>query len=163
LKAFKLFGFLLIGFCGGCLAPWFVGWLGKIPTTTSTGDAIAIANTYIVFTTLIFVGFTVVLGVAGYFFTQQFAASKEAEQLEVFSQLKQKIKQDEKLGISVLDSLLDNPDVKRHIEEQLQEKMEELIESRITDLQENLAQMQQDNEKLQQISSQFRNGGKRNG
>jgi hypothetical protein len=154
---FKVFGFLLVGFSGGCIAPWFVSWLNKASAVSAT-DAVSIANTYIVFTTIIFVGFTVVLGVAGYFFTQQFAANKDAEQKEVFSQIKQKLKDDEKLGIDLLKSLLDNSDVKEHIEDVLNWKIDELIDSRASDSEALASQAAQDAASIRGLSSQLKNG-----
>ena len=160
LKVFKIFGFLLAGFSGGCLAPWFLTWIHKVSIDTAS-DAVAIANTYIVFTTIIFVGFTVVLGVAGYFFTQQFSTTKETEQLEVFKQLKEKLRGDEQTGIDLLNSLLDNPDVKVHIVEILQAKVDELIDSRLADSEAYASQAAQERDLLTGIAAQIKNGNKK--
>ena len=127
----------LLGFAGGCVSPWFVGWFlkNKVP---GDADAIAIANTYIIFTTLIFVGFTVVLGVAGYVFTQHFSESQEMHTHQVCEELKLRIKEDEKVGISLANAMLENRDVIRHLKEQLKSKVDELVKDAMTSAESNV-------------------------
>lgn len=103
-------------------------------TTLATVDVIAVANTYIVFTTIIFVGFTVVLGIMGYLFTQQFTASKHAQVAEALEDLQEKLRTDEYKGIKLLEALLENPDVKQHLDHLLQSKVDSLIKDKASEL-----------------------------
>jgi hypothetical protein len=138
-KIFRIFAFLLAGFAGGALTPWTLGWIKGIEAP-SASDAVSIANTYIVFTTIIFVGVTVILAVAGYVFTQQFSATKGAQESEALNELKEKIKNDESIGIALANSILENSDVKRHLESLLKNKFQELIEAQLSDAKEDAQQ-----------------------
>ena len=129
-KALKIFSFLFTGFVGGTLSPWVLGWVKGIPTPPAA-DAVAIANTYIVFTTIIFVGVTVILAVAGYVFTQQFSASKGAQERQLLEELRVKIKEDENVGIALADAMLENSDVKRHLHRLMSSKLDEIVSSRL--------------------------------
>jgi hypothetical protein len=113
------------------MAPWFVNWLGY--ANIHGVDAVAVANTYIVFTSIIFVGATVILAVAGYVFTQQFSATRETQANFLCEELKKKISSDEGVGIKLADSILDNPDVRRHLETMLSSKVKELVKNLTND------------------------------
>ena len=113
--------FLLVGFAGGCLGPSFMSWFKG--AVVSVPDAIAIANTYIVFTTIIFVGFTVILGVMGYALTHQLSASRQSHEKDLFEGMKDKLESDENWGIDFSKAVLKNPDVLRHLEKVLSEKV----------------------------------------
>jgi len=99
----------------------------------SSADAVSIANTYIVFTTIIFVGVTVLLAVAGYVFTQHFSSTKSSQEREILDELKEKVKTDEQVGIKLTTKLLENPDVKRHLSRLLNLKVDEIIRARMVD------------------------------
>jgi hypothetical protein len=153
-KIYKLLALLLIGFAGGALSPWVVGWFnGTIEQSQS--DAIAIANTYIIFTTLIFVGFTVVLALAGYALTQQFSASKETQEAHLCKELEEKIRSDENIGIKLADAILDNPDVKRHLDGKIGSKLKELIEERLEGCQTTAAKASQEAAAITALSRQI--------
>lgn len=162
----KIFALLFAGFVGGAMSPWIIGWINRAKVE-ATGDAISIANTYIVFTTIIFVGVTVILAVAGYVFTQQFSASKGAQEREILDELKVKIKEDEKAGISLANAILENNDVRRHLEKKISEKVDELIRSTV-DAQEQFAEEMQASAKsaqngaeaLRSLASQLNGNGK---
>jgi len=140
-KALKIFAVLLAGFAGGAMAPWVLGWF-KAVVIGSPADAVSIANTYIVFTTIIFVGVTVILAVAGYVFTQQFSASKGSQEHQLLEELKEKIKSDEKLGIALANSILENSDVKRHLNDLLESKIGQILAARLEDAQATAEDMQ---------------------
>jgi uncharacterized protein HemX len=125
-KFYIALAFLVAAFIGGVIWPMCLSWL-KPSIVTVPADAVSIANTYIVFTTLIFVGVTVILAVAGYVFTQQFSSQKGNQELAILEELKQRIKSEERIGISLGDAILENPDLIRHIETKFKEKIEELI------------------------------------
>lgn len=131
-KIYKLLGVLLIGFAGGALAPWTLGWI-RSATVSTPGDAVSIANTYIVFTTIIFVGITVVLALAGYVLTQQFSATKQSQESQLIDELKDKVKNDEKVGIALANGILDNGDVKRHVDTLIHAKVDELLRAKLSE------------------------------
>lgn len=88
-KIYKIIAVSLFGFAGGSISPWTLGWIKSIKVAEES-NAISIANTYIVFTTIIFVGITVVLAIVGYVFTQQFAATKEDQLRQLTADFKKK-------------------------------------------------------------------------
>lgn len=123
---FKTIGILALGFIGGAVSPFIISWIGEVRITNS-GDAVAVANTFIIFTTLIFVGFTVILGVAGYIFTQQFATSKETQIKHLINELEEMLKKGDSFGINFINQSMSNPDVRRHLETTLDKKVRDLI------------------------------------
>jgi len=131
-KFYKTFAILMMGFIGGSLSPWVIGWI-RSNTVPNPGDAVSIANTYIVFTTIIFVGVTLVVAIAGYVFSQQFAASKRSQENQIIEDLRDQIKTDEKLGIKLANSILENPDTSRHIDMMITSKIGELIQEKKSD------------------------------
>lgn len=135
LKRFvQIVGMLFAGFCGGVLAHMMLSWVSpsQLPLPN---DAIAIANTYIVFTTLIFAGVTVLLAVSAYVFNQHFSSAKSAQEREILEALKDKISSDEQLGTKLANGMLENPDVTRHLQSILKTKVDELIQAHVSDTQ----------------------------
>ena len=131
-RLWHLFSFLLIGFVGGFSEPMILGWIHSVSSPTPS-DAISIANTYIVFTTIIFVGITAIITVVGYRFAQQFAASKDAQETQIFDDLRTHLKDDEEIGLRILKNLLENRDVKSHLMDVLDAKVNELIRQKTAD------------------------------
>lgn len=131
-KMLRVLAVLLAGFAGGVLAPWALGWV-KVMSVPGPADAVAVANTYIVFTTIIFVGVTVLLAVAGYVFTQHFSSTKGAQERELLEELKERIKTDEALGVRLANAMLENSDVKRHLSQVLSMKTHELLRERVAE------------------------------
>ena len=132
-KVYKLFALLITAFAGGFFAIVFISWLYK-PVTVSPSDAVSIANTYIVFTTIIFVGFTVILGVAGYVFTEQLSASTEANENKILDKLKNRIKDDNDLCLEIMKILIENETVKSHLVDSLESKANQLLTDKVTEL-----------------------------
>lgn len=157
-KIFEILAVLIIGFAGGVIAPMVLGWLKSV--TVAAPDAISIANTYIVFTTIIFVGFTVVLGIAGYVFTQQFSAAKKAQEDQIIDELRSRLGGDEKLAISLLDTLLENSDVKAYFVDLLENKVDELIAERVSDSQAIAAEAANEAAAIGQLANQLKKNGK---
>jgi hypothetical protein len=131
-RLYRLLGQMLIGFAGGFLAIFFVNYFapGKI---VNTSDAIAIANTYIVFTTLIFVGFTVVLGLAGYVITQQYSSSRELNENILFDELKSKLRENDDCSEDLIKVIIENDAVKSHLTEILEAKVHQLVTDKLTE------------------------------
>lgn len=117
---------LLIGFVGGALYSYFQGWL-KPTNITNPSDAIAIANTYIVFTTIIFVGVTVILAIAGYIFTHKLSESQEAQETRIVENLIKDVQKNEQLGIKLIEAILTNGDVQRMLDGHILSKLKESL------------------------------------
>jgi hypothetical protein len=132
----RFFILILMGFSGGFLAIMFCSWSKPLwlKETMAAADGLALANTYIVFTSFIFVAFTVFLGVAGFLFTQQFSQSKETHVNEAIEHIKNTISGNGVWSTSLMNAILENPDVKRHVQMQLDKKVEELIDQRFAAL-----------------------------
>ena len=155
-KFYKTFAILMMGFIGGSLSPWVMGWIRSI-TVPEPGDAVSIANTYIVFTTIIFVGVTLVVAIAGYVFSQQFAASKRSQENQIIEELREQIKTDEKLGIKLASAIIENTDASHYIDKLISSKIDELIQEKKSDAERNASA-------IQSISRHLAaNGDKKNG
>lgn len=157
-KFLEVFAVLIIGFAGGSIAPWVIGWLKSTQVSTPS-DAVSIANTYIVFTTIIFVGVTVILAITGYVFTQQFSATKQLQESQLLNELKDKVERDEVIGINLAKAILDNSDVKRYLNETLLSKVEELIRSRLADTKAVSNQLEKEAKAIENLSSQLKPNG----
>lgn len=110
----RLFGIAFLGFMGGFLSfPLLDFYSG---TRHFANDAIAIANTYIVFTTVIFAGLAVVIAIIGYVFTQQFAVAKDVQMTHLVNEVKASIRDNDKsTATDIAQIILDNKEVKRYI------------------------------------------------
>lgn len=128
-KTIRTLFFLLAGFAGGCISPWFVGWFGEVQVDTAS-DAISIANTYIIFTTIFFVGVTVIMAALGYVLTHQLAQTRIDHQKEALENISKQLSKDEEPAIAMIDSLLRNEDVLRHVEAQIDQKINEILQER---------------------------------
>ena len=134
-KFYKLLAIALFSFAGGVIAFLFMHWLQPLSVKIEgTGDAISVANTYIVFTTIIFVGFTVVLGIASYVFTQQFSASKETNEIRILEDLKIRLKDNESLSLNLIKIIMENEAVKAHVTDILESKVNQLVTDKVTEL-----------------------------
>ena len=133
---YKLLAIALFSFAGGVVAFLFMNWLQPYLAVKITvpSDAIAVANTYIVFTTVIFVGFTVVLGIASYVFTQQFSASKETNEIRILEDLKIRLKDNESLSLNLIKIIMENEAVKAHVTDILESKVNQLVTDKVTEL-----------------------------
>jgi len=130
-KLLKVLGFLITAFAGGFIAVVFIGLFS--PRAVSAPDALSIANTYIVFTSFIFVGFTVVLGLAGYVFTQQFTSHRMAQESQAIEDLTERLKSDDALAIKLLSVMLENREVQDKLDTSLRAKVAEVLTARRSD------------------------------
>lgn len=131
-KFYKFLTLVIIAFIGGFFAIEVVNYFspGQVP---AGGEAIAIANTYIVFTTLIFVGFTVVLGLAGYVITQQYASSRELNESLLFNELKSKLRDNDDCSEDLIKVIVENDAVKSHLAKILEDKVHQLVTDKLTE------------------------------
>lgn len=158
LRITKILGLVLCGFAGGTLSPWILGWIKSVSVGTPS-DAYAIANTYIVFTTIIFVGITVLLAIAGYVITQQFSAAKIAHEMQIIDELKDKLASEERLAITLVTTILENREVTQHVRTLLEQKVDALIRERIADSKTQLSRAQDESSALDDIAAQLFNVG----
>jgi hypothetical protein len=123
----------IFGFFGGVIAALFAFALLNYHYKGAgavQGDPVAIANTYIVFTTFIVTAVAVVLAVAGLIFTQHFSMEKEAHVDHAFAALVQQITNGEGKAIAFTNELMNNPEVVQHVRKMLDAKLDEQILSR---------------------------------
>ena len=71
----------------------------------------SVANTYIVFTTFLFVAATVGLVIVGYWFAHQFSVSKEEQLDRLYDEIRIGCSSDPKLGKALAEAILKNPKV----------------------------------------------------
>ena len=136
------------------MSPWILGWIQSVSVQTPS-DAYAIANTYIVFTTIIFVGITVLLAIAGYVITQQFSAAKIAHEIQIIDELKERLVTEEKLAITLVTAILENREVTQHVRRLLEQKVNEIVKERIVDNKTQLNKAQDENAALEGIAAQL--------
>lgn len=130
----KTIAFVILSFMGGFLAVLFLSWKGK-GVVPKIDQAIAIANTYIVFTTFIFVAFTVLLTIVGYVLAQTFSANAKAQHTDVVESVKECISRDDEKATQVLASLLSSPQVQAVLSRAIKDKIGEEIQARRADAQ----------------------------
>lgn len=116
------------------MAILFVSW--KAPDRVPDMDsAISIANTYIVFTTFIFVAFTVLLTIVGYVLAQTFSTNAVAHHSDAIEKIKDCISNDDEKATQVLEALLSSPQVQGKLSKVIREKVIEELEARRADIQ----------------------------
>lgn len=151
-RCMKILTFVLGSFAGGFAAIIFLSYMSRFsgwPAVPTPADATSIANTYIVFTTFIFVGFTVVLGIAGFVFTQQFTSHREAQERQAISDLQERLQEDGQCAKELLASILDNEEAVAFLENALKEKINQIVDARIEDTQTTAGITQQKLDALQ--------------
>jgi hypothetical protein len=147
----------LVGFAGGAISPWVLGWIKRV-TVETPSDAFAIANTYIVFTTIIFVGVTVLLAIAGYVIAQQFSAAKSAHESEIIDELIACVGKDEVMGVSIINAILENPDVIAHLNKLMNDKFDELVKEKVVDSESVLQSTLDQTERMRALAERLAKG-----
>lgn len=113
-KLLKYGSILFIGFIGGCLSPMFLSLFTAIVPKT-LDQAVSIANTYIVFTTIFFVGITVLLAIGGYVLSQQLATTRKQLETQAHEDLMKRIRYSETIATEIVKHLNQNGDFKNQI------------------------------------------------
>jgi predicted PurR-regulated permease PerM len=109
----RLLSMVCMGFIGGFLSFPVLDFYDG--TRHFANDPIAIANTYIVFTTVIFAGLAVVIAIIGYVFTQQFAIAKELHIAHLVNELQESIlDKDSTKATDILKIILKNDEAKAY-------------------------------------------------
>lgn len=150
-------GVALVGFAGGFLYAPTMGWIRAVPLP-QPNDAVAIANTYIVFTTFLFVGFTVVLAALGIVFSHHFSISKESQVHDLSEELKRQLQQDDHTATDIIKIILEDPRVIDRVDNLLSQKVALIISERfegsgdknVDDLSQKIAVAREDNKMEEQ-------------
>ncbi len=125
-KLLKYSSILFMGFVGGCLAPMFLSLFTA--TAPSTLDqAVSIANTYIVFTSIFFVGVTVLLAIGGYVLSQQLATTRKQLETQAHEDLMKRIQYSESIATDIVKSLSENGDFKNQITQNIKEHTQRIL------------------------------------
>lgn len=122
----KLGALVLAGFIGGCLAPMFLS-LFNAHTPSTLDQAVAIANTYIVFTTIFFVGVTVLLALGGYVLSQQLATTRKQLETQAHEDLMKRIRYSESIATDIVKNLSGNGDFKNQITQNIKEHTQRIL------------------------------------
>lgn len=126
---------LIFGAAGGVISSItafaVINSWSNIHKVTET-DAVAVANTYIVYTTFVIAVAAVALTIMGFIFTQQFAVEKEAHLANAFAALCDFVDDGEGKAEELGKQVMGHPDVIRHVEQLLREKVTEELRRRKT-------------------------------
>lgn len=130
----RVISFVVLSFAGGFFAVLFLSWKGR-GIVPQVDQALSIANTYIVFTTFIFVAFTVLLTIVGYVLAQTFAANASAHHTDTIDKIKDCIANDDEKATQVLTALISSPQVQNRLTLTIREKIHEELQARRADAQ----------------------------
>lgn len=100
---------------------------------SSGSDVIAVANTYIVFTTFIFVLITIIVTGTGIWFSKWFGLSKDHEIRENMRELFECLESDSALSQKFVKSLFENNAISELLHKLVQARVEDEIRERNTD------------------------------
>lgn len=122
------FSGILGGLLAGAITFAALNYFATVVHHPAQSDAISIANTYIVFTTIIFVAITLFLAVAGLWFTQQFATSKEMQMKHLIAEIEAKLlANDDDMGVELINTAFGNAEVSQHVQGILESKVRQLV------------------------------------
>lgn len=123
----------------------------KIDNNVSTSDTISVANTYIVFVTLIFVIATIIITIAVFYFTKQYTRTKEGLLSDNIDEVVKSLIEEEKNHDKVIESFLQNENVQK----KLISRLEKLITYNAREAVSNLREEQV--EYLSQLQNELKN------
>nr|VFK58552.1 MAG: hypothetical protein BECKTUN1418F_GA0071002_11468 [Candidatus Kentron sp. TUN]VFK64611.1 MAG: hypothetical protein BECKTUN1418D_GA0071000_12751 [Candidatus Kentron sp. TUN]VFK67390.1 MAG: hypothetical protein BECKTUN1418E_GA0071001_11448 [Candidatus Kentron sp. TUN] len=114
---------------GVAIFSWWLGWIpNECISVESPSSPVSVANTYIVFTTFIFVTATVVLVVISLVFYQQFSDIKSAETKLIFEKvslsLKTELSKNDSFAKELVESIFSNEEFRRSAKDELRELAE---------------------------------------
>jgi hypothetical protein len=114
------------GFSGGLFSPFFVGWFRSSQLSGNT-NAISVANTFIVFVTLIFIVVTVLVTIAAYIFSSQIVHSKLSMQMDFVEEIAEKLNQDDEMSLGLAEAILGNAVITERIADAMETKIPDLV------------------------------------
>lgn len=126
--------FVAMSFVGGFAAIVFLSWLSR-GSAPNVDQAVAIANTYIIFTTFIFVAFTVVTAIVGYIMAQTYTDGAQARHNDAIEHIKECIAKDDEKAVKLLNHLLQCPAVQNELSKQVSNKVDEILKAKYADAQ----------------------------
>ena len=160
-KILVALGMCLIGFIGGSFGvltmDWWFGITVNIPSAkhdVTSGDAIAIANTYIVFTTIIFTALAIFIALIAYTSSQEHTKHRKASEAEFLKDLLKDCQSDEEHRSLIIDAILGNRHTVEKLETKLNEKIRSLVVSNLEQLGYNTSET---GRKLNETSEAVRN------
>lgn len=125
---------LIMSFIGGFMAIIFLSYYGRTKDLIPGVDqAVSIANTYIVFTTFIFVAFTVLITVVCYVLAQGYSSHTKALHNETVDNIRDCIGSDDEKAEKILNSMLSSPLIQKHLSNRLNVLIERELTARISE------------------------------
>lgn len=92
-------------------------------------NAVSIANTYMVYTTIMLTAFSILLVIGGFAFSHQFSIAKEEQTIHLLNELEKQLKENKfDFGIKFIQSTLANKEVQRYFEDIIEKKVDQLKE-----------------------------------
>lgn len=164
-KFLYVLGICILGIIGGWLGvltmDWWLGITVKIPSANATmpsGDAIAIANTYIVFTTIIFTGLAIFIALIAYISSQEHTKHRKATESEFIKDLLNDCQKNEDHRNQIIESILGNRHTVELLESKLNETIRRLVTSNLEQLGYNISPTEKKlNETADAVKQRFRN------
>lgn len=157
-----LFGGLAGGLIGGIAAFATINHMSAI-TLIGTADPVSIANTYIVYATLVIAGIAVFLTVAGLIFTQHFAMEKESHLAHAFTSLVNDLCTKEGKAVELIKEVMKRPDVVQHMDDSVKAKLAEVVASNVANAREKTKQAQGEQEFLESLADDLEQGNGKGG
>jgi len=147
-----LLGGLAGGVVGGAAAFTLMNRFDSRASATGA-DAISIANTYIVYSTLMIAAVAVFLTVAGLIFTQHFAIEKERHVADAFAALVAEMARTNGCAVEVVKEVMKNAEVVQHFEDQVKGKLNEVMRAQIDNAEQRKARARDERDALSQLAS----------
>jgi hypothetical protein len=147
-----LLGGLAGGVVGGVVAFTLINRFSS-PSLASGADAISIANTYIVYSTLMIAAVAVFLTMAGLIFTQHFAMEKERHVADAFAALVGEMARTNGCAVEVVKEVMKNAEVVQHFDDQVKEKLREVMRAQLDNANQRKARARSEHDALSRIAS----------
>lgn len=127
-----LIGGVLGGGVGGFLTVIALNYFSSVTPVPDMANAVAVANTYIVYTTFLITVVAVGLAFGGIIFTRQFSMDKQAHVAHAYDALVAEIEASNGKAVQIIEEVMKNPDVVQHFDERVTEKLREVLGARLT-------------------------------
>ena len=147
-----LLGGLAGGVIGGVVAFTLINRFSATSLASSL-DAISVANTYIVYSTLMIAAVAVFLTMAGLIFTQHFAMEKERHVADAFAALVAEMARANGCAVQVVKEVMKNAEVVQHFEDQVKEKLREVMRAQLDNAGQRKARALSEHDALSRIAS----------
>ena len=147
-----LLGGLAGGVIGGVVAFTLINRFSSASLASGV-DAISIANTYIVYSTLMIAAVAVFLTMAGLIFTQHFAMEKERHVADAFAALVGEMSRTNGCAVEVVKEVMKNAEVVQHFDDQVKEKLREVMRAQLDNANQRKARARSERDALSRIAS----------